>query len=85
MICVYYPDGSLSLSTGSFTDRQGKTIPYTNKMEIDYVQGRKMPISFDWKPGNKFQTGEYKIEIYNNGFKIGEGKKKLDKSSFLGM
>lgn len=85
MICVYYPDGSLSLSTGSFTDRQGKTIQYTNKMDIDYVQGKRMPISFDWKPGNKFQTGEYKIEIYNNGFKIGEGKKKLDKSSFLGM
>ncbi|HMZ45670.1 MAG TPA: hypothetical protein PKG56_04120 [Chitinophagaceae bacterium] len=85
MVCVYYPDGSLSQSVGSFTDRQGNSKQYTNKMEIEYEQGRKMPVSFDWKPGNKFQTGLYKIEIYNNGFKIGEGAKKLDKSTFLGM
>lgn len=49
---------------------------FTNKVDIDYVQGKKMNVSFDWKPENKFETGNYKIEVYNNGFKIGEGYKK---------
>ena len=85
MVCVFYPDGSLSPSNGSFTDREGNTKQFTNKVDIDYVQGKKMNVSFDWKPGNKFETGNYKIEVYNNGFKIGEGYKKLDKSTFLGL
>jgi myosin heavy subunit len=85
MVCIYHPDGSLSMSAGSFTDRAGKTVQYTNKVDINYVQGVKLPVSFQWKPGNKFETGVYRIEIYNNGFKIGEGKKSLDKSTFLGL
>ncbi|MBX2930961.1 MAG: hypothetical protein KF781_03310 [Chitinophagaceae bacterium] len=72
LVCIYYPDGSLSLSSGTFTDRQGNEKQYTNKVSINYVQGNKIPVSFEWKPGDKFKAGEYKIEIYNNGYKIGE-------------
>lgn len=85
LVAIYHPDGSLSVSSGSFTDREGNTKNYTNKVDINYEQGKRMPVSFDWKPGNKFETGDYKIEIYNNGFKIGEGKKTLKKSGFLGL
>ncbi len=84
-VCVYHPDGSLSVSAGTFTDRDGKTKPYTNKVDINYEQGKKLPVSFNWKPGSKFETGDYKIEIYNNGFKIGEGTKSLKKATFLGL
>ncbi|MCZ2223726.1 MAG: hypothetical protein LC122_08865 [Chitinophagales bacterium] len=76
-VCVYYPDGTLSLSSGTFTDRQGNTKQYTNKIDINYVQGQRIPISFEWRPGNKFKSGEYKIEVYNNGFKIGETVKTI--------
>lgn len=85
MVCIYHPDGSLSLSSGSFTDRNGKTVQYTNKVDINYEQGKKQPVSFQWNPGDKFQPGDYKIEIYNNGFKIGQGTKNMSKSSFLGL
>lgn len=85
MVCIYNPDGSISVSAGSFTDRNGKTIQYTNKVDINYEQGKKQAVSFQWNPGNKFETGEYRVEIYNNGFKIGEGKKSLSKSTFLGL
>ena len=85
MVCIYHPDGSLSLSSGSFTDRNGKTVQYTNKVDINYEQGKKQPVSFQWNPGDKFQPGDYKIEIYNNGFKIGQGTKSMSKSSFLGL
>lgn len=85
MVCVYYPDGTLSQSSGSFTNREGTTISYTQKIELEYTQGKKTNTSFEWKPGNKLQTGVYKIEVYNNGFKIGEGTKSLDRSTFLGL
>lgn len=85
MICIYHPDGSLSVSSGSFTDREGNVKQYTNKVDVNYEQGKRVPVSFDWKPGSKFETGDYKIEIYNNGFKIGEGKKTLKKATFLGL
>jgi len=77
MICVYYPDGTLSVSSGTFTDRQGNTKQYTNKIDVNYVQGQKIPVSFEWRPGDKFKSGDYKIEIYNNGFKIGEAVKSI--------
>lgn len=85
MVCIYHPDGSLSLSSGSFTDRNGKTIQYTNKVDINYEQGKKQTVNFQWNPGDKFQPGDYRVEIYNNGFKIGQGTKTMSKSSFLGL
>jgi uncharacterized phage infection (PIP) family protein YhgE len=76
-VCIFYPDGTLSLSSGTFTDRQGNAKQYTNKVSINYVQGKKIPVSFDWHPGDKFKSGNYKIEVYNNGFKIGETTKHI--------
>ncbi len=85
MVCIYYPDGTLSQSSGSFTDREGNTKQYTNKVDVNYETGKVTPVSFNWKPGNKFPIGDYKIEVYNNGFKIGEAIKSLKKSGFLGL
>jgi predicted RNase H-like nuclease (RuvC/YqgF family) len=85
LVCIYHPDGSLSVSSGTFTDRDGKTKPYTSKVDVSYEQGKRQQVSFDWKPGSKFETGDYKVEIYQNGFKIGEGIKTLKKATFLGL
>lgn len=85
MVCVYHPDGSLSTSSGNFTDRQGKTVQYTQKVDVNYEQGKKVGVNFQWNPGNKFETGDYKVVIYNNGYKIGEGSKRMEKSTFLGL
>lgn len=84
-VVVYNPDGTPSATEGTFKLRDGSDVSYTNKVEINYEQGKTLPVSFTWKPGDKFQTGDYKIEIYNNGFKIGEGRKSLKKSTFLGL
>jgi regulator of replication initiation timing len=84
-VIVYNPDGTPSTPAGNFTTRDNGDKPYTNKVEVNYEQGKLTPVSFTWKPGDKFQTGDYKVEIYNNGFKIGEGKKTLKKSGFLGL
>ncbi|MBS1579587.1 MAG: hypothetical protein JST29_08120 [Bacteroidetes bacterium] len=84
-VCVFNPNGSPSGTEGTFTTREGETKPYTNRVEVNYEQGKTIPVSFNWKPGEHFESGEYKIEIYNNGFKIGEGRKTLKKSGFLGL
>ena len=84
-VCVYNPDGSASGTEGTFKQRDGSDKPYTNRVEVNYEQGKPMPVSFNWKLGDKFQGGNYKIEIYHNGFKIGEGTKSLRKGGFLGL
>ena len=84
-VCVSNPDGSPSGTEGTFKSRDGSDVPYSNKVEVDYTTGKSLPVSFSWKPGSKFQSGEYKIQIYHNGFKIGEGSKTLKKGGFLGL
>jgi hypothetical protein len=41
------------------------------------------PVSFNWKKNDKYAEGNYKIEIYNNGFKIGESVKTLKKGGLF--
>jgi len=84
-VCVYNPNGTPSATEGTFKMRDGSDKAYTNRVEVNYEQGKTLPVSFNWKPGNKFEQGDYKIEIYNNGFKIGEGKKSMKKGGFLGF
>ena len=82
-VCAFSPDGKPSGSEGNFTLRDGSEKPYTNKVDVNYEQGKISKVSFNWKPGTKFMPGNYKIEIYNNGFKIGEAIKELKKSGWF--
>ncbi len=88
-VCVYSPDGKPitipSNGSGTFQTRDDGGKVFTNKVDINYEQGKRTPVSFDWKPeGGKYQTGDYKIEIYQNGYKIGEGTKSLKKGGLFG-
>lgn len=87
-VCVTGPDGHpITVPTngsGSFTTREEGEKVFTNKMNVQYEQGKRMPVSFDWKPeSGKYQTGSYKIEIYQNGYKIGQGTKELKKGGLF--
>jgi hypothetical protein len=67
-----------ALGSGRFDTRDGKERFYTQKMDINYIQGPpNQIISFDWRQNTDFEPGDYKIEVYNNGFKIGEGIRHL--------
>lgn len=87
-VCITSPDGTPVvvdvLGSGTFTTRDGVQKPFTKKVEINYVQGKKQPVTVEWSQNSKFQTGNYKIEIYNNGFKIGEGTRSLKKGGLFG-
>lgn len=82
-VAITAPDGSpVSLEApGSvkFSGKDGKGNFYTHKIIANYVKGQRQKISFDWAQDEKFVTGVYKIEVFNNGFKIGEGFKAFKK------
>lgn len=82
-VVVTGPDGKVSASHGSFKTRDGVELQYTETIDVNYELGKVLPVSFDWKPGTQFTPGDYKIEIYNNGFKIGETKKALKKGGLF--
>lgn len=87
-VCITAPDGTPvtvdALGSGTFTTRDGVQKPFTKKLQINYVQGQKQPVNVEWSQNSQFQTGNYKIEIYNNGFKIGEGTRSLKKGGLFG-
>lgn len=68
---------SENLGSGSFDARYVGTIPFTQKIDVDYTQNKRQTISFDWKGEGTYVSGNYKIEVYNNGFKIGEAVRPL--------
>jgi hypothetical protein len=76
-ICITGPDGkplaAEALGSGKFSTRDGQQKLFTQKVDLNYTQGQRQTLSIDWKQNTNFTTGDYKIEVYNNGFKIGEG------------
>lgn len=84
-ICITAPDGTPigAAVPARFTTRDGTEKLYTQKLDVNYTQGQRQTLSFDWKQGSTFTTGDYRIEIYNNGFKIGEGVRTLKKGGLF--
>lgn len=82
-VCVTAPDGKVISEGGSFDTREEGNKSFTSKVTVNYEQNKIVPVSFDLKPSDKYQVGDYRIEIYNNGFKIGEGVKKLKKGGLF--
>jgi len=86
-VIVTAPDGKViadpSMSSGSFTTRNEGDKTFTAKTSLDYEQGTRKAVSVPIRQ-NDFQTGDYKIEVYHNGFKIGEGVKTLKKGGLFG-
>ena len=85
-IAVTGPDGKAITDGSTFVSREEGAKVYTLRVDSTYEQGKRKTIKADWKnTTGKYQVGDYKISIYNNGFKIGEGVKNLKKSTFLGL
>ena len=82
-VIVTAPDGTVISNGETFTTREEGDKKFTSKVDVNYEQGKKVPVSFDWKQGTKYQTGDYRIEIYHNGYKIGEGRKSLKKGGLF--
>jgi myosin heavy subunit len=86
-IMVTDPAGKLvseqGLNSGTFTTRKDGEKQFTNKVSVNYEQGAVKPVSFDLKQTDKYQPGNYKVEVYHNGFKIGENTVVLKKGGLF--
>ncbi|MFN5760949.1 MAG: hypothetical protein ACK43L_08535 [Sphingobacteriales bacterium] len=86
-VLVYDPAGTLisepGLNSGSFTTRQSGEKQYTNRILVNYEQGKSKNINFDLRQTEKYQPGNYKVEVFHNGFKIGESTVSLKKGGLF--
>ena len=87
-VFITSPDGTPvaveALGSGKFVTRDGVEKLFTKKVQIIYSQGEKQTVTIEWKQNSDFQTGNYKIEVYHNGFKIGEGVRNFKKGGLFG-
>ncbi len=86
-VIVTDPKGTIvqntELGSGAMTTRQDGDRNFTAKVPIEYETGTRKGVSFPIKnSGDGFKPGDYKIEVYHNGFKIGEGIRSLRKGIF---
>ncbi len=83
-LIVTAPDGKVIAQDGNVLNtRMDGDKSFTAKIPVNYEQGTRKAIQF---PINQtdFATGNYKVEIYHNGFKIGEGVRSLKKGGLFG-
>jgi myosin heavy subunit len=78
-VCITGPDGKAFTEGGKFNTREDGSRDYANKIAVQYEQNKELGVSYDIKQAKTLAEGDYKIEVYHNGFKIGEGKTSLKK------
>ncbi len=83
-VVVLGPDGK-AINTGSetFTTREEVAMPFTAKMPVDLETAKKKNVEFAFIPGNNFVQGAYTVQIYQNGFLIGQGTRELKKGGLF--
>jgi myosin heavy subunit len=84
-VMVTAPDGKVISKEnvgGTFTTREEGDKTFTSKLTVNYEQGKRQNVQLPLVQ-DKFQTGDYKIQVYHNGFKIGEGVRTLKKGGLF--
>ena len=80
MIVITQPDGNILQSSvwdsGSFDTKSEGRKNYTRKMRFDYSKGEQKALIFSLDIDN-CQKGDYALQIWHNGVRIGEIKKHL--------
>ncbi|MEO6819138.1 MAG: hypothetical protein ABI266_04055 [Ginsengibacter sp.] len=84
-VIVKGPDGNAVTSTpsGTFDTREQGNMPFTAKLPVTLETSVSKNVQFSFAPTAHFQQGTYKIEIYQNGFLIGQGTKELKKGGLF--
>jgi len=74
-IAVISPNGIVNqyqgAQYGSLTLHSGQTVKYSDKVNINYQNGAQEKVEFDLE-NSSFEPGQYKINVYQNGFKISQ-------------
>jgi uncharacterized protein YoxC len=77
-IRIIGPGGSLlsnaAYGSGVTNTSDGQTLNYTMAKQVSLQQGVPVKdIVVDWHQDSDYERGTYKIEIYNEGYKVGSG------------
>jgi TolA-binding protein len=83
-VVVLGPDGkAINTSAETFTTREEVAMPFTAKMPVDLETAKKKNVEFAFMPGTNFIQGAYTVQIYQNGFLIGQGTRELKKGGLF--
>ena len=85
-VVVVGPDGqpiTTNNQNATFTTREEGDKAFTAKLPVDLETSKTKNVQFAFEPGNHFQQGSYKIQIYQNGFLIGEKVRELKKGGLF--
>jgi regulator of replication initiation timing len=66
------------------TKKDGEKI-YTSSSSLDYTTGLIKKANFDVELSKMFMDGIYKVQVYENGFMVGESKVFFKKKKLLGL
>lgn len=84
---IISPNGNMitipEAAVAKFITREGAEKMATKKVIVDYKQGARQQVSIELPKTDNFIPGDYKIEIYNNGFKIGEAVRNFKKGGLF--
>ena len=85
-LIVTAPDGKViadpAMGSSTLNTREDGDKTFTAKLPVEYVQGKRQNVQFPIHQ-NDFSTGNYKVEIYHNGLKIGESVRSLKKGGLF--
>ena len=83
-VLVLGPDGK-AINTGSetFSTRDAVSLAYTAKVSVDLETAKKKNVEFAFTPGSNLIQGNYTVQIYQNGFLIGQSTKELKKGGLF--
>ncbi|CAM3407134.1 hypothetical protein NZD85_07960 [Empedobacter stercoris] len=74
-VTIYKPNGEVGkfkgADSGETTLRSGASIDYSDRVKVNYNNMSGSRVTFDWVDYD-FPKGEYKIDIYQNGYKVGQ-------------
>lgn len=59
-------------SSGTFNARKDGELKYTVVSKVEYETSKKKAVVADINKTTEFEMGKYTIQVYHNGFKIGE-------------
>ena len=85
-VVVIGPDGqpvTSASNTGTFTTRDEGDKAFTAKLPVNLETAKTRNVEFAFDPAGHFQQGSYKIQIYQNGFLIGEKVRDLRKGGLF--
>jgi archaellum component FlaF (FlaF/FlaG flagellin family) len=87
-VVVIGPDGNPvttpDTSGNTFVMRDSSSKTFTAKLPVDLETAKTKNVQFAFSPAGHFKQGNYKIQIYQNGFLIGEKTKELRKGGLFG-